>query len=104
MEHGNVNPPYLVKFKFIVVHLPHILISAFFNERHQAAMDANKLPRYHPSRNDLFDNSEPLVLTHQDLNLRNLIVGEDGHLWIIDWGWAGYHPWWFEYVAMREAE
>ena len=43
-------------------------LSAFFNERHHAAMDANKLPRDDPSRKDLFDNSEPLVLTHQDLN------------------------------------
>ena len=54
--------------------------SAFFNERHQMAMDCKKLPRDEPSRNDLFDNSEPLVLTHQDLNLRNIIVGEDGRL------------------------
>ncbi|KAH9971252.1 hypothetical protein BGW80DRAFT_1516824 [Lactifluus volemus] len=44
-------------------------LSAFFNERHQVATDANKLPRDGPSRNDLFDNSKPLVLTHQDLNL-----------------------------------
>jgi aminoglycoside phosphotransferase len=76
-------------------------LSAFFNERHQMAMDAKKLPRGDPSRKDLFDNSEPLVLTHQDLNLRNVIVGEDGRLWIIDWAWAGYYPPWFEYVAMR---
>jgi thiamine kinase-like enzyme len=64
------------------------------------AMDARKLPRDDPSRNDLFDDSEPLVLTHQDLNLRNIILGEDGRLWIIDWEWAGYYPPWFEYVAM----
>ena len=76
-------------------------LSSFFNELHQMAMDAKNLPRDDPSRNDLFDNSEPLVLTHQDLNLRNVIVGEDGRLWIVDWGWAGYYPPWFEYVAMR---
>jgi len=75
--------------------------SAFFNERHQIAMDNEKLRRDEPSRNDLFDDSEPLVLTHQDLNLRNIIVGEDGRLWIIDWAWAGYYPPWFEYVTMR---
>jgi len=75
-------------------------LSAFFKERHQMAMDARKLPRDDPSRNDLFDNSEPLVLTHQDLNLRNIIVGEDGRLWVVDWAWAGYYPPWFEYVAM----
>jgi Phosphotransferase enzyme family len=75
-------------------------LSAFFNERHRMAMDADKLPQDDPSRNDLFDNSEPLVLTHQDLNLRNIIMGEDGRLWIVDWAWAGYYPPWFEYVAM----
>ncbi|KAH9972523.1 kinase-like domain-containing protein [Russula compacta] len=80
-------------------------LSAFFNERHQMAMDAKKLPQDDPSRNDLFDNSEPLVLTHQDLNLRNVIVGEDGRLWIVDWAWAGYYPSWFEYVAtLRQSE
>jgi Phosphotransferase enzyme family len=76
-------------------------LSTFFNQRHQMAMDAQKLPEDDPSRKDLFDNSEPLVLTHQDLNLRNIIVGEDGRLWIVDWAWAGYYPPWFEYVAMR---
>jgi len=77
-------------------------LSTFFNERHQMAMNGKKLPRDDPSRNDLFDDSEPLVLTHQDLNLRNIIVGEDGRLWIVDWAWAGYYPPWFEYVAMWE--
>ncbi|KAF8156666.1 kinase-like domain-containing protein [Crassisporium funariophilum] len=76
-------------------------LSDFFNKLHQIVMDKKKVPRDDPSRNDLFDNSEPLVLTHQDLNLRNIIVGEDGRLWIIDWAWAGYYPQWFEFVAMR---
>lgn len=31
-----------------------------------------------------FDNSQILVLTHQDLNPRNFIVGDDGHLWLVD--------------------
>ena len=75
-------------------------LSNFFNERLHMAMDYKKLPRDDPLRDDLFDNSEPLVLTHQDLNPRNVIVGEDGRLWIIDWAWAGYYPEWFEYVAM----
>ena len=76
-------------------------LSAFFNERHGMAMDAKKVPQDDPCRNDLFDDSEPLVLTHQDLNLRNIIFGDDGRLWIIDWAWAGYYPPWFEYVAMK---
>ena len=52
-----------------------------------------------------FDDSAPLVLTHQDLNMRNLIVGDDGRLWVIDWAWSGFYPRWFEFVAMgRQAE
>jgi len=35
-------------------------LSAFFNERHQMAMNCKKLPRDDLSRNDLFDNSEPM--------------------------------------------
>ena len=76
-------------------------LSTFFNQRQQMAFNAQKLPQDNPWRNVSFDNSEPLVLTHQDLNLRNIIKGEDGRLWIIDWAWAGYYPPWFEYVAMR---
>lgn len=65
------------------------------------AMDIRKLSQDDPARKDLFDNSEPLVLTHQDLNLRNILVDENYRLWIIDWAWAGYYPPWFEYVAMQ---
>jgi thiamine kinase-like enzyme len=46
-------------------------------------------------------NSEPLVLTDQDPNLRNVIVGEDGRLWVVDWSWAGYYLPRFEYAAMQ---
>jgi hypothetical protein len=35
-----------------------------------------------------------------DLNPRNMILDEDGRLWIIDWAWTGYYPVWFEYVTM----
>ncbi|PBK58796.1 hypothetical protein ARMSODRAFT_900125, partial [Armillaria solidipes] len=46
-----------------------------------------------------------LVFSHVDLALHNLIVGKDGHLWLIDFATAGFYPQWFEYVNMRmEAE
>ena len=47
-----------------------------------------------------FDNSAPLVLTHGDRNLRN-IMGDDDRLWLVDWGWSGFYPPWFEDVATR---
>ncbi|TFK90721.1 hypothetical protein K466DRAFT_516694 [Polyporus arcularius HHB13444] len=76
-------------------------LSAFFNDRHRRALDAGNVAQDDPARKDLFDDSEPLVLTHQDINLRNIVVGEGGRLWLIDWAWAGYYPPWFEYVAME---
>ncbi|KZT01880.1 uncharacterized protein LAESUDRAFT_763319 [Laetiporus sulphureus 93-53] len=65
------------------------------------ALDSNQVPEDDPSRKESFDDSSPLVLTHQDINPRNIIAGEDGRLWMIDWAWAGYYPPWFEYVAMQ---
>ena len=76
-------------------------LSAFFNDRHRRALDAQGVLPGDPARRDLFDDSEPLVLTHQDLNLRNVVVGEGGCLWLVDWAWASYYPPWFEYVAMQ---
>ncbi|KAG5353321.1 hypothetical protein C0989_008306 [Termitomyces sp. Mn162] len=67
-------------------------LSGFFNERHQVAERLIGTPQDDPHRKEHFDDSEPLVLTHQDLNLRNIIIDKDGRLWIIDWAWAGYYP------------
>ncbi|KZT25358.1 kinase-like protein [Neolentinus lepideus HHB14362 ss-1] len=47
-----------------------------------------------------FDDSVPLVLTHGDISLRNLILGKDGRLWLIDWGFSGVYPQWLEYASM----
>ncbi|KAH0582036.1 hypothetical protein H2248_011694 [Termitomyces sp. 'cryptogamus'] len=76
-------------------------LSGFFNERHQVAERLIGTPEDDPHRKEHFDDSEPLVLTHQDLNLRNMIIDKDGRLWIIDWAWAGYYPVWFEYTTMQ---
>ncbi|KAJ3984162.1 hypothetical protein F5890DRAFT_1518963 [Lentinula detonsa] len=76
-------------------------LTSFFNERAKMGYDGKELPEDHPSRKQRFDDSEALVFTHQDINPRNIIAGEDGRLWMIDWGWAGYYPPWFEYVAMQ---
>lgn len=41
-----------------------------------------------------------MVLTHNDLSMRNIIVGRGGKLWLVDWGWAGFYPPYFEHIAM----
>lgn len=46
-----------------------------------------------------FDDSEPLVFCHMDIQRENFIVGDDGALWMIGWGRAGFYPRWFEFVA-----
>lgn len=43
----------------------------------------NSIPRFK------FDK---LVLTHQDIAARNLILDATGKLWVIDWGIAGIYP------------
>ncbi|KAG6871239.1 hypothetical protein C0995_006961, partial [Termitomyces sp. Mi166 len=75
-------------------------LSKFFNDRYAMAADIDNMPEDHPSRSEAFDNSQPLILTHRDLNLRNLILSKEGRLWIIDWAWAGYYPPYLEYATM----
>ncbi|KIM44984.1 hypothetical protein M413DRAFT_367961 [Hebeloma cylindrosporum] len=76
-------------------------LTYFFNERLARLLKSER--KQPPSLETLttFDDTQPLVLTHQDLNPRNFIVGDDGHLWLVDWAWAGFYPPWFEYVTMR---
>ncbi|OSD01473.1 kinase-like protein [Trametes coccinea BRFM310] len=49
-----------------------------------------------------FDDSEPLVFTHGDLCPRNIILGKDGKVWLIDFGCSGIYPRWFEAYGSRD--
>ncbi|TBU34044.1 kinase-like domain-containing protein [Dichomitus squalens] len=80
-------------------------LSAFWNAKYNAARAfalrrAGAASTAMPS--EPFDDTRPLVLTHCDLNMRNILAGDDGRLWLIDWGWSGFYPEWFEYVTARE--
>jgi hypothetical protein len=35
--------------------------------------------------------------------MRNIIVGRDGKLWLVDWGWSGFYPPFCEYIATKSA-
>ncbi|KAG6826476.1 hypothetical protein H0H93_016483 [Arthromyces matolae] len=76
----------------------------FLDQGSKRFADRRHLPNDSPVRHNLVDRSKPLVLTHNDLHLGNIILADDGRLWIIDWAWAGYHPKWFEYVGTEVGE
>ena len=42
-----------------------------------------------------------LVLTHLDISPRNLILGPDAKIWLIDWGDAGIYPEGFEIASLK---
>ncbi|PBL00320.1 hypothetical protein ARMGADRAFT_1159667 [Armillaria gallica] len=44
-----------------------------------------------------------LTFTHNDLNMRNLLLNNHHVLWVVDWGFSGFYPPWFEYLGMRYA-
>ena len=45
---------------------------------------------------------DSLVFTHQDIAPRNLILGSDGQLWLVDWANAGAYPPGFERAALEK--
>ena len=80
-------------------------LSAFYNRKLDTAKGATlpdefgyQNPCARPDR-EPFDDSRPLVFTHGDLSMRNIIFGTDGRIWLVDWALSGFYPWWFEYVS-----
>jgi hypothetical protein len=43
----------------------------------------------------------PLVFTHQDLAPRNVVVDGNDKIWLVDWGFSGFFPAYFEYTGMQ---
>ncbi|ESK89640.1 hypothetical protein Moror_8611 [Moniliophthora roreri MCA 2997] len=77
-------------------------LSSFLSRVYDHAMKIQKVPPEHPWHKERQISTEPLVFCHMDLVPRNIILGNDGRVWVIDWGFSGYYPAWFEYVAMVE--
>jgi aminoglycoside phosphotransferase (APT) family kinase protein len=83
---------------------------ALFQDREQGPFERTRqlLDYFSKWSNDAppFDSSydsQPLVLTHGDLSMRNIIVGRDGIIWLIDWELAGFYPPFCESIATKSA-
>lgn len=72
-------------------------MTAWFARKLRACQRVGRAPKDAPA----FDTLGPLVMSHQDLCPRNLLLGDDGRLWVLDWENAGFYPRWFEYAVMR---
>jgi aminoglycoside phosphotransferase (APT) family kinase protein len=75
-------------------------LTAWYNKRLEVTRRYYKGPSDAPP----FDDTMPLVFTHLDLHLGNIILGTDGKIWIIDWEVAGFYPQWFEYASMMRGQ
>ncbi|KAK0469757.1 uncharacterized protein EV420DRAFT_1634172 [Desarmillaria tabescens] len=73
----------------------HDFIQFFHTAKEKAAQPGGVALAW-PSRKE----AGALVFSHVDLAMCNLVVGDDGQLWLIDFGEAGFYPPWFEFVNM----
>ena len=77
-------------------------LAAYFNMLRGVSLHSRFAAHNTPPRiPDRFDQSYPLVFTHGDIHLANFRLGRDGKLYMLDWGWAGLYPQWFESWAME---
>ncbi|KZF24945.1 phosphotransferase enzyme family protein [Xylona heveae TC161] len=71
-------------------------IEAYFNERLLVCQDfgiATTQPPFH-------GQFEHLVMCHMDLHIRNIILDDEGKIWLIDWTFAGMYPPYFEMAVL----
>lgn len=75
--------------------LDSVALNTFINERVWREAGAEI-----PAR---FRIPEPLFFTHQDINMRNVILDQNNLVWLIDWDWSGFYPRYFEFTSMKMA-
>lgn len=56
---------------------------------------------YRKSKETIDVTNMPLSLCHLDIALRNIVIGSDGSIHLLDWGCAGFYPPIFETWAVR---
>ncbi|KAF7797551.1 hypothetical protein EIP86_008751 [Pleurotus ostreatoroseus] len=77
-------------------------LASWFNSKRRISIALSKEShrlrnlKYTPTDPAPFDDSAPLVLTHGDISLWNVRIGKDGTVWLLDWGYSGVYPQWFE--------
>lgn len=67
-------------------------LTTFLNARSRR-MHGVEIPRE-------YEEFERLVFTHADLNMRNIILDDEGRVWLIDWDWSGFYPQSWEFTSM----
>lgn len=71
-------------------------LEAWFNHKLAVCKNFKQAPETVPPFH--FDN---LVLAHKDIAPRNLILGPDRKVWLIDWGDSGIYPEGFEVASLN---
>lgn len=82
-------------------------LSDYMNEKLRLTLLCEKLDGTKGQAGDStlrFNDSTPLVITHGDLSLQNIMMDKGGKIWLIDWGCSGAYPEWFEYFCMKRYE
>ncbi|KAG8696931.1 hypothetical protein FRC08_006836 [Ceratobasidium sp. 394] len=72
-------------------------LTAWYNHKLDVCQRMGRAPPNAPR----FDNSWPLVFTHGDISPRNVIISEDGTIFLLDWELSGFFPVWHEHACMR---
>ncbi len=72
-------------------------LANWFNERLRISYDYHDTDTYMIP----FDDSEQLVFVLGSLSMDNIIIDDEGCLWLTDFSRAGVYPPWFEYCGMR---
>lgn len=101
---GKCDSIWLDDYYKLPLHATPEVITSFIRFWLQYVSKQTLLREGRSSRNDKqFVPSTPtsLAFTHQDLAPRNIIVDNQGDLWLVDWGSSGWYPIYFEYVSMQ---
>lgn len=71
------------------------------NAKHYADMRAAQHPDHPHGPYPGMDTPMPLVFTHNDLSMGNILLGKDGLVYIIDWDYSGFYPVYAEYFGIE---